>query len=171
MFVNSLLLFCLFSFSVLVVLMLMLMLLMLMLCYTGKYTVSIASFQLHGALRVLHINERTTPMQAHSEALNKFTCTTSKQNTHTHQQSSNPAHTMREDEEKKKLNQKTKRNGRRIQKTKQDGNGWQNIAEERVERTFRVKTKRVQTKLLKNHHIKYLPPPECTDDVVANNNQ
>lgn len=27
------------------------------------------------------------------------------------------------------------------------------------------------TKLLKNHHIKYLPPPECTADVVANNNQ
>lgn len=93
--------------------------------------------------------------------------------THTpaHQHTSVPAHKMREDEEKKKLNQKTKRNGRRIQKTKQDGNGWQNIAEERVESTFGVKTKRVQTKLLKNHHIKYLPPPECTDDVVANNNQ
>lgn len=62
-----------FLFSVLVVL-------MLMLCYIEKYTVSTASFQLHGALRVLHINERTTPMQAHSEAVNKFTCTTLKQN-------------------------------------------------------------------------------------------
>lgn len=34
---------------------------------------STASFQLHGALRVLHINERATPLQAHSEAVNKFT--------------------------------------------------------------------------------------------------
>lgn len=103
MFVNSLLLFCLFSFSVLVVLMLMLMLLMLMLCYTGKYTVSIASFQLHGALRVLHINERTTPMQAHSEALNKFTCTTSKQNTHTHTSAPAYQHTKWERMKRKKI--------------------------------------------------------------------